>query len=57
MNCNLGISVTMSKDGETLLKKYCCDCQSLQPKRECLEYKQVSGKVNGVYKIHQTFWK
>ena len=36
------------KDNEIFLKKYCCDCQSLQPKRDCLDYKEIGRKVNGV---------
>ena len=40
-----------------LLKKYYCDSQNLQPKRDCLEHKQVDRKVNGVYKINQNTLK
>ena len=40
-----------------ILKKYYCDCQNLQAKRDCLEHKQVGVKVNGVYKIHQNILK
>ena len=30
------------------IKKYYCDCQNLQPKRDSLEHKQVGRKVDGV---------
>ena len=47
----------LCKDNATVLKKYCCDCQNLQAKRDCLEHKQVGVKVNGVYKIYQNVLK
>ena len=47
----------LCKDDARLLKKYYCDCQNLQAKRDCLEHKQVGRKVNGVYKIHQNILK
>ena len=31
----------LCRDDERLLKKYYCDCQNLQPKRDCLENKLV----------------
>ena len=36
----------LCRDDEKLLKRYYCDCQKLQPKRDCLQYKQVGIKVN-----------
>ena len=47
----------LCKDDARVLKKYYCDCQNLQAKRDCLEHKQVGVKVNGVYKIHQNILK
>ena len=47
----------LCKDNARVLKKYCCDCQNLQAKRDCLEHKQVGVKVNGVYKIYQNVLK
>ena len=47
----------LCKDDDILLKKYNCDYQNLQAKRDCFEYKQVWGKVNGMHKIHQNIWK
>ena len=47
----------LCKDDARLLKKYYCDCQNLQAKRDCLEHKQIGRKVNGVYKIHQNILK
>ena len=47
----------LCRDDERVLKKYYCDCQNLQPKRDCLEHKQVGRKVDGVYKIHQNILK
>ena len=47
----------LCKDDARLLKKYYCDCQNLQAKRDCLEHKQVGVKVNGIYKIHQNILK
>ena len=47
----------LCKDDTRLLKKYYCDCQNLQAKRDCLQHKQVGVKVNGVYKIHQNILK
>ena len=47
----------LCRDDERVLKKYYCDCQNLQPKCDCLQYKQFGVKVNGVYKIHQNILK
>ena len=47
----------LCRDDERLLKKYYCDCQTLKPKRDCLEHKQVGREVDGVYKIHQNILK
>ena len=47
----------LCRDDERLLKKYFCDCQNLQAKRDCLEHKQVGRKINGIYKIHQNMLK
>ena len=47
----------LCKDDAGVFKKYYCDCQNLQAKRDCLEHKQVGVKVNGVYKIHQNILK
>ena len=38
----------LCRDDARVLKKYYCDCQNLQPKRDCLEHKQVGRKVDGV---------
>ena len=45
------------KDDDRILKKYYCDCQNLQAKRDCLEYKQLGIKISGIYKIHQNISK
>ena len=45
------------RDDDRLLKKYYCDCQNLQPKRDCLEFKQYGIKTNGIYKVHQNILK
>ena len=47
----------LCKDDARVLKKCYCDCQNIQPKRDCLEHKQVGVTVNGVYKIHQDILK
>ena len=47
----------LCRDDARVLKKYHCDCQNLQPKRDCLEHKQIGRKVDGVYKIHQNILK
>ena len=47
----------LCKDDARVLKKHYCNFQNLQPKRDCLEHKQVGRKVNGVYKIHQNILK
>ena len=47
----------MCKDDDRILKKYYCDCQNLQAKRDCLEYKQHGIKISGIYKIHQNILK
>ena len=47
----------LCKDDARVLKKYYCDCQNLQAKRDCLEHKQVGIKVDGTYKIHQNILK
>lgn len=39
------------------LKNITCDCQNLQPKRDCLEFKQYGIKINGIYKVHQNIFK
>ena len=44
-------------DDDRLLKKYYCDCQNLQPKRDCLEFRQYGIKINGIYKVHQNIFK
>ena len=43
----------LCKDDARVLKKYYCDCQNLQAKRDYLKHLQVDIKVNGIYKIHQ----
>ena len=40
------------RDDDRLLKKYYCDCQNLQLKRDCLEFKQYGIKIKGNYKVH-----
>ena len=45
------------RDDDRLLKKYYCDCQNLQPKRDCLEFRQYGIKINGIYKVHQNIFK
>ena len=45
------------RDDNRLLSKYYCDCQNLQPRRDCLEFKQYGIVTNGVYKIHQNILK
>lgn len=45
------------RDDDRLLKKYYCDCQNLQPKRDCLEFKQYGIKINGIYKSTKIFSK
>ena len=47
----------LCKDDARLLKRYYCDCQNLQAKRDCLEHKRFGVKLNGVYKIHQNILK
>ena len=47
----------LCKDDARVLKKYYCDCQNLQARRDCLEHKQDGVKVNGIYKIHQNVLK
>ena len=47
----------LCKDDARVLKKYYCDCQNLQAKRDCLKHKQVGIMVNGIYKIHQNILK
>lgn len=41
------------KDDYQLAAKHYCDCQNLQPKRDCLDFMQNGVKISGVYKIHQ----
>ena len=41
------------KDDYHLPAKYYCDCQNVQPKRDCLDFMQNGMKLSGVYKIHQ----
>ena len=43
----------LCSDDNKLLTKHYCNCQNLQPKRNCLQHKQVEIKVNELYKIHQ----
>ena len=45
------------RDDDRLMKKYYCDCQHLQPKRDCLEFKQHGIKTSGIYKVHQNILK
>ena len=45
------------RDDSRLLGEYYCDCQNLQPKRDCLEFKLYGIKVNGIYKVHQNILK
>ena len=47
----------LCKDDARLLKRYYCNCQNLQAKRDCLEHKRFGVKLNGVYKIHQNILK
>ena len=47
----------LCKDDARVIKKHYCDCQNLPAKRDCLEHKQFSVKVNGIYKIHQNILK
>ena len=47
----------LCKDDARVLKKYYCDCQNLQAKRDYLKHLQVDTKVNGIYKIHQNILK
>ena len=47
----------LCKDDARVLKKYYCDCQNLQAKRDCLGHKQIGVKVNGIYKINQNILK
>ena len=50
-------SPCLCKDDARVLKKYYCDCQNLQAKCDCLDFKQVGVKVNEIYKIHQNILK
>ena len=43
----------LCSDDNKLLTKHYCNCQNSQPKRNCLQHKQVEIKVNELYKIHQ----
>lgn len=45
------------KDDDRMLNRYYCDCQNLQPKRDCLEFYQYGIKINGIYKVHQNILK
>ena len=47
----------LCKDDARLLKRYYCNCQNLQAKRDCFEHKRFGVKLNGVYKIHQNILK
>ena len=47
----------MCRDDDRLSKKYYCDCQNLQPKRDCLDFKLHGIKINGIYKVHQNILK
>ena len=47
----------MCRDHGRLSKKYSCDCQNLQPKRDCLDFKLYGIKINGIYKVHQNILK
>lgn len=47
----------LCKDDDRVVQKYYCDCQKLQPKRDCREYYQYGIKINGIYKIHQNILK
>ena len=50
-------SPCVRRDDDRLPKKYYCDCQNLQPKRHCLEFKLYGIKINGIYKVHQNILK
>ena len=47
----------MCRDDGRLSNKYSCDCQNLQPKRDCLDFKLYGIKINGIYKVHQNILK
>lgn len=47
----------MCREDDRLSKKYFCDCQNLQPERDCLRFKLHGIKVNGIYKVHQKILK
>ena len=48
---------SICRDDDRLLKKCYCNCQNLQPKRDCLEFKQHGITINGIYKVHQNILK
>ncbi|XP_057291869.1 fibrinogen C domain-containing protein 1-B-like [Hydractinia symbiolongicarpus] len=39
-------------DDYTLPQKYYCDCQNLQPQRDCLQHYQTGGNVDGLYLVN-----
>ena len=45
------------KDDDQISKKYYCDCQNLEAKRDCLEHFQYGIKISGVFKVHQNILK
>ena len=47
----------LCKDDAKVSQKYYWGCQNLQPRRDCLEHKQVGRKVDRLYKIHQNILK
>ena len=40
-------------DDRRIPDKYYCDCQDIEPKRDCQDHKQSGLHINGLYKIHQ----
>lgn len=38
-------------DDSTLSKGYYCDCQHLDPKRDCLEFRDAGNHISGLYRV------